>query len=100
MMMNLTESQKKYLRREAHNLKPIVAIGDKGLTPAVLAEVDSALAHHELIKVRVKVGDRDARDTMVDAMAEAAKAILLRRVGNVATLYRQNKKKPKLTLPA
>jgi RNA-binding protein len=98
--MILTERQKKFLRREAHNLKPIVAIGDKGITDTVLNELDAALSYHELIKVSVRVGDRDARDKLIANLSDSTQATVLRRVGNIATLYRQNKKKPKLSLPA
>ena len=98
--MILTERQKKFLRREAHNLKPVVAIGDKGITDTVLNELDAALSYHELIKVSVRVGDRDARDKLIANLSDSTQATVLRRVGNIATLYRQNKKKPKLSLPA
>ena len=52
--MTLSESQKKYLRGLGHALKPVVMIGDAGLTEGVRAEFESSLEHHELIKVRVK----------------------------------------------
>ena len=57
--MNLSEHQKKYLRGLGHQLKPTIMVGDAGLSESVLAEYESTLDHHELIKVRVRVGDRD-----------------------------------------
>ena len=63
--MTLSESQKKYLRGLGHGLKPVVMIGDAGLTEAVLSEFNDSVEHHELIKVRVKVGDRAERDRII-----------------------------------
>ena len=97
--MQLTERQKKFLRRHAHSLKPVVSAGDKGISPAVLAEIESALEHHELIKVSVRMGDRDARDKAIDDLINSTGAILVSRVGNIAALYRPRKKKPGIILP-
>jgi RNA-binding protein len=98
--MQLTERQKKFLRREAHNLKPVVSLGDKGITPALVKELNGALEHHELIKIKVRAGDREARDAAIAELAESTRAVLISRVGNIAALYRPNRKDPKLKLPA
>jgi len=95
----LTESQKKFLRREAHSLKPVVAVGDKGVTPTLLQELAAALDHHELIKVRVRAGDRTVRDEIIAKLSDQANATLITRIGNIATLYRPRKKKPTIILP-
>lgn len=93
--MNLNEHQKKYLRGLGHQLKPLIMVGDAGLSESLLAEYESTLNHHELIKVRIRVGDRDARDTIIDKLCTDSSAILVQRVGNVALLFRQNlRKKP------
>ena len=93
--MHLTEQQKKYLRGLGHHLKPLILVGDKGLSESVLAEFESTLDHHELIKVRVRVGDRDVRDQIIAKLCATASADLIQRTGNVALLYRPNlKKKP------
>jgi len=97
--MKLSERQRKFLRREAHSLKPVVTVGDKGVTPTLVQELNGALEHHELLKIKVRVGDRDARDEIIAELASSAKAELISRVGNIATLYRQNKEKSKLALP-
>jgi RNA-binding protein len=97
--MKLTERQKKFLRREAHSLKPVITTGDKGITESLLNELSSALEHHELIKVKVRVGDRTVRDEMIEALVDKSAAVLISRVGNIAALYRPKKKDPKLTLP-
>ena len=97
--MKLTESQKKHLRRLSHDAKPIVTVGDNGLTDNVLAELAGALAHHELIKVRVRADDRAARDLLLREIIERCHCELIRRVGHVATLFRRNHQKPKIALP-
>ena len=53
-----------------HDLKPLILVGDAGLTESVLAEYESTLAHHELIKVRVRGGDREARDKMIETYVQ------------------------------
>ena len=93
--MELTEHQKKYLRGLGHQLKPLIMVGDAGLSESLLAEYESTLDHHELIKVRVRVGDRSARDELINKLCEDSAAVLVQRIGNVALLYRPNlKKKP------
>lgn len=96
--MNLTESQRKHLRRLGHALKPVVMIGHAGLTDSVAAEIDVALEHHELIKIRVRVGDRTQRDRVMDGIVERLRAELIQRIGNMALLYRPAEE-PKLDLP-
>ena len=97
--MKLSESQKKYLRGLGHQLKPVIMIGDAGLTDAVSSEFDSAISHHELIKVRVRVGDRKVRDEVIDALCKQGSAGLVTRIGNVALIYRRNDEKPGIPLP-
>jgi len=93
--MNLSEHQKKHLRGLGHQLKPLIMVGDAGLSESVLAEYESTLDHHELIKVRVRVGDREARDAIIEKLCTDSEAILIQRIGNVALLFRPNlKKKP------
>ena len=93
--MNLSEQQKKYLRGLGHQLKPLIMVGEAGLSESLLAEFESTLSHHELIKVRVRVGDRDARDAVIGQLCADSSTVLIQRVGNVALLYRPNlKKKP------
>jgi RNA-binding protein len=96
--VDLTEPQRKLLRSLAHPRKPIVTIGRNGLTDAVLAELDQALEHHELVKVKVKIGDREDRNTMVNTLCERTGAALIQRIGFVATLFRRNAKKPVVSL--
>jgi len=97
--MDLTESQKKYLRGRGHALKPLIMVGDAGLSESLLAEYESTLAHHELIKVKVRAADRDSRDAMIASLCAEHGATLIQRVGNIALLYRANPdKKPEKRL--
>ena len=97
--MALSDSQKKYLRGLGHGLKPVVMVGDAGLRESVLAEFESSLEHHELIKVRVKVGDREERDRIIISLCDSAGTELVQRIGNTALLYRENPEKKKIVLP-
>ena len=99
MATALSNPQKRYLRGLAHDLKPIVLVGAKGVTPAVLAELDLALEQHELVKVRVAAGDRDEREEWIAALVEGSGAGLAGRIGHVAILYRRSQDKPFVILP-
>ncbi len=93
--MKLSEQQKKFLRGRGHQLKPLIMVGDAGLSEPLLAEFESTLDHHELLKVRVRVGDRNARDEIIAKLCDSGRAELVQRIGNVALLYRPNlNKKP------
>ena len=98
--MPLSESQKKYLRGLGHDLKPLIMVGDAGLSASLMAEYESTLAHHELIKVRVRVGDRAARDAIIDELCAFGSAELIQRVGNIALVYRENADEKKITIPS
>ena len=86
--MEFTNNQRKYLKAIAHGLRPVIMIGDKGLTDAVRAETDLAASHHELIKVKFAVGDRELRDQMIDDLASPLNLSLVQRIGNIAVFYR------------
>ncbi len=86
--MSLSGKQLDYLRGLAHSLKPIVAIGQSGLSAAVIAETDLALAHHELIKVRLPAIDRQQRHALLENLAESTESIVVQRVGRNGTLYK------------
>ena len=97
--MKLSEAQKKYLRGLGHGLKPLIMVGDAGLSASVLAEYETTLAHHELIKVRVRAADRKARNEIIEELCRVAAAALIQRVGNIALLYRENPEKKKIFIP-
>lgn len=90
----LTPAQRSEKRAQAHGLKPTVLIGDQGLSAAVLAEIDRALAAHGLIKVRVAGDDRDARAAMLEAICAQLGAAAVQSIGRMLVLYRPLPDKP------
>lgn len=96
--MALSSQQKRYLRGLTHNLQPVVTIADKGLSDTVLAEIEGALRHHELIKVKMRA-ERDLRKHWIDEIGKLCKAESVHTIGQVACFYRRNPKKPVIALP-
>ena len=88
--MNLSNKQKQYLKGLAHSLKPVVLLGGNGLTEGVMAEIDAALAHHELIKVKVPSEDREEKKLIMDAIVRESGAIKLQVIGHVLVIYKQS----------
>lgn len=96
--MTLSKPQEKFLRGLGHHLKPVIVVGDAGLSDAVVKEFESTINHHELIKVRIRTGDRDGRDEIIAKLCDD-KTSLVTRIGNVALLFRRNTEKPRVNLP-
>lgn len=96
--MALNNAQRKHLRGLTHDLQPVVMVADKGLTDNVMAELESALEHHELIKVKLR-GDRDSRDEWIDSIVERTGSELVHRIGQVAAFYRRHPEQPRIILP-
>ncbi len=84
----LSPGERKALKARAHHLDPVVLIGDAGLTPGVMREVDLALRSHELIKVRVAGDDREARLAASDQICEQLGAAPVQQIGKLLVLYR------------
>lgn len=97
--MPLTDRQRKHLRRLGHDQRPIVLVGQAGVTSSLVAELDRALHDHELVKLRARVGDRDERDRVLAELAARSRSELVQRIGNVALFYRRNPDRPGLLLP-
>lgn len=96
--MAVNDKQRRYLKGLAHPLKPVVMIGNAGLTEAVLAEIENALAYHELIKVRVSGQERADRKQMLDDIAKKTGADLVMIIGHIGAFYRPAEK-PAIQLP-
>jgi len=88
MPISLTARERANLKARAHALEPNVSVGNAGATKAVIAEVDRALAKHELIKVKIQVDDRDLRKQLGDEIGAAADAAVVHRVGKIVILFR------------
>lgn len=97
-MPTLAKQQLQHLRQLAHDVKPVIIIGNKGLTQNVMEEIKLALEHHELIKVRVNAGDRDTRVEMIEQIKNECDAEIVITVGHIVGLYKQAKE-PKIILP-
>lgn len=94
-MLKLTPAERSTLRSEAHALSPVVIVGEAGLTPSVLKEIDVNLNAHGLIKVRVFGDDRDARIEMYETICEKLGAAPIQHIGKLLVLFRPKKEAPK-----
>ena len=94
----LNVKQKQYLKGLAHDLEPLVRIGDKGLTPSVIKEIEINLKAHELIKIRVFGDDRDERTAMIEEICQKTSSELVQHIGKLLVIYRQGEQK-KISIP-
>jgi RNA-binding protein len=92
--MSLNKVQIKRLRAESHrlNLKPVVTIGQNGLSDNVQNEIEIALAHHELIKIRIPSLEKDAKKQLSEIICAGNQATLVNAIGNVIVIYRRDEK--------
>ncbi|MCB1875505.1 MAG: ribosome assembly RNA-binding protein YhbY [Chromatiales bacterium] len=97
--MHLDAKQKRYLRGLAASLKPVVTVGQGGLSEAVMRELELSLEHHELLKIRLSGVERDDKAAMIEQVCRDTDAALVQTIGHVAVLYRPNPKKPRVSLP-
>lgn len=93
-MTTLTAAERKALKARAHPLKPIVMIGDAGLSPGVLTEVERGLASHELMKIRVALDDREAREALLAEICAASGAAAVQHIGKILVIWRKGEQKP------
>ncbi|NNE05071.1 MAG: ribosome assembly RNA-binding protein YhbY [Xanthomonadales bacterium] len=97
--MKLSNAQRRYLRGLTHHINPVVMVGDKGLTDNVWNEIDTALDHHELIKVKLR-SERKIRKAQSEDIAHRCDAQIVHQIGQVSCFFRRNQKKPVISLPA
>lgn len=91
-MIELTPSQRQCLKGLAHNKQPVAMIGDKGLTEAVLQEIDRALTSHELIKIKAASESRDTREAWLAQICTTLSAAPVQRIGKILVIYRPSEK--------
>jgi len=96
----LTKTNLRHLRSLAHALKPVVRLGQHGLTDAVSKELDGALEHHELVKVKLSVSDKESRLEQLEKLCNSVRAQCVQQIRHTPTLYRPNLKKPVIDLSA
>jgi len=94
----ITNKQKKFLRASAHQLKPVVSAGNAGISEGVMREIENALSHHELIKIRISGAERDDLKPMAESICENMDASLIQIIGHIVVIYRPAKD-PKIQLP-
>ena len=97
--MKLTNNQKKHLRKLAHNLRPIVIVGQQGLSYAVLGELESTMTKHELLKIKVRANNREEKQKIVDEIINFSRAALVQVIGGVLVIYRPFNENPSIILP-
>jgi len=97
-IMTLSASEKKQYRAIAHNLNPVIIIGDKGLTEGLMIELERALHDHELLKIKIAIGDREDRSKIIEELVYRTGADLVQSIGKVAVLLKKSPKPhPKLS---
>lgn len=90
-MLTLTPAERSALRSEAHGLNPVVLIGESGLTPSVLKEIDVNLNAHGLIKIRVFGDEREHRLEIYDTICNELDAAQVQHIGKLLVIYRPKK---------
>jgi RNA-binding protein len=95
----VNSKQISYLRGLAHNLNPVVMISNKGLSEAVMKEINICLDAHELIKIKVMLDDKALRTQMLMDICEQTTATAVHHIGKQLVIYRQSTK-PKIVIPA
>jgi RNA-binding protein len=90
LRMNLSKAQIKRLRSTSHQLKPVVMMGQNGMTEAVQKEIEIAIEHHELIKIRLPAADKVAKKQMIEIICKHHNAEPVQSIGNVVVIYRRN----------
>ncbi|MGH8549194.1 MAG: ribosome assembly RNA-binding protein YhbY [Methylococcales bacterium] len=86
----LTPEARKHFRARGHSLKPVVATGHAGLTDNVMAAIEEALDHHELIKIRLGCNQREDRKLQAERICRTTGAELVQLIGKIAIVYRKN----------
>ncbi len=95
----MNSKQISYLRGLAHNLNPVVMISNKGLSEAVLKEINLSLDAHELIKIKVTGDDRELRAQLLVDICTQTNAVAVHHIGKQLVVYRKSATKPKIVVP-
>ncbi len=97
--MSLSKKQIKFLRAKCHELKAVIMLGQKGLTDEVLNEIDIALNHHELVKIKLSVDDREVRKQMIAEICDRSQSEEVQSIGKTLSIYRVNPDSAVIELP-
>lgn len=96
--MRLTNKQNQFLKGLAHNLKPVIQLGANGLTEGVIAEIENAINHHELIKVKIPTDDREEKSLIINAIVAETNAHKVQTIGHMLVIYKPSEEQ-KISLP-
>ena len=88
-MKELNTKQKQHLKSLAHKMKPVVMIGNNGLTEGVLSEIEIALEHHELIKIKVSGSDKETKNLIAKTICNETQSTFIQLIGNIIVLFKQ-----------
>ena len=97
--MALSKNQIRFLLAKCHGLKPVVLMGQKGLTEELLNELDHALNDHELVKIKLSADDKKARVQLVSEICDRSNSEEIQTIGKMLSVYRANPEKPVIHLP-
>ena len=97
--MALSKKQIKFLRAKCHDLKAVIMMGQKGLTEEVLSEIDLALNHHELVKIKLSADDRELRKQLITEICDKSQSQEVQSIGKTLSIYRANPDKVVIELP-
>jgi len=93
-MKSLSAAERRLLKSRAHALRPVVTVGNDGLSPAVLKEIDASLKAHDLIKIRVTGDDRDLRQALLGEICSRSGASPVQHIGKILVVHRENPEPP------
>ena len=88
-MSKKTSTDARQLRAIGHKLKPVVTVAGNGLSDSVLAEIEAALSRHELIKVKLAVGDRELKAAVAGELCARTGAEAIQSIGNILLILRR-----------
>ena len=97
-MKPLSSAHRQFLKSLAHRLQPVVMIGNQGLTPAVLKEIEHSLAAHELIKIKAGSEEPETREAWMEEICKTVKAVAVQQIGKIMVIYRPTSP-PVIALP-
>jgi len=87
--MTLSKQQRQSLKTKAHHLKPLIRIGQKGITDSLIEETTQTLDRHELIKIHIAGDDRQQRNDYAETLATRCEAIIVNQIGKTCVLFKE-----------
>lgn len=96
-LTSLSVNQTKFLRSIAHNIRPMLMIGGNGVTEGVMAELETTLEHHELLKIKIGFGEREDRKEIIDHILKETGALMVQTIGKTCVIFRQRAENSEFT---